>query len=301
VAVAEEDGRLLGGAAFQLRRRGGPLGVWAAGWLGPTEQLCSPDLLVHPAHPEAAEAIVAAVLAVGDAVALAAPAAGPTARALRVVAPWSRAEELGRRWTVPWPPPRLAYARRRAGFELRRAARRGGEVEVCVAAEPAEVAAALVRLFRVHRDRWSDLPDESLRFARTRALRRWNAAAADAMAAAGNARIAEVAENGRTVGACLGFLHGRGGIAHTQALRVDATLREPGHIAVLACVEALVEAGASRIDLGPGSARPGGPKTRLGAIPEPIHGLFAARDPARQRAFDVAHRVQRARRRVMHR
>src|SRR5665647_739919 len=105
VAVAEADGRLVGGAAFELRRRGGSLGVWVAGWLGPAEQLCSPDLLVHPAHPEAAEAIVAAVLAVGDAVALAAPAAGPTARALRVVAPWSRAEELGRRWTLPWPPP----------------------------------------------------------------------------------------------------------------------------------------------------------------------------------------------------
>ena len=293
VVIAEEGGDLVGGAALEVRHaaRHGPRLVT---WLGPVAQQFCPDILVDPEHPGAGELVLAAALGEADALTIGVSASGEAARALHAVAPWHSAAVTGERFIVSCPPPRLEYARKRAAYEVRRAARLGGEVTVRVAADPDDVAPALVRLFRIHRDRWRDRPDETPRFATSRAHRLWNMRTVAAMAAGGNVRIAEVIEDGRAVAGAVGFLHGTGGLAHTQAVRIGGKLRQPGHLAVLACVEALAEAGATAVDLCYGSGEPSGPKARLGAVSEPVELVFAARTPHLQRPYLALRRVRRA-------
>lgn len=298
VALAEADGALVAGAALELRRPAGRRGPRLAAWLGPAEQLCSPDLLVDPARPEAAAALLEAVLERAHVLHVSAPASGPAVSALATVAPWRRADPIEQRWIVSCPPARHAYAQRRAAYEIRWAERRGARIEVRVAAEPAEVAAALTRLFRIHRDRWRGRPDLNPRFAATARHREWNRDVVAAMAAQGRVRIVEVVENGRTLGACLGLVEGRGGLAHTQAMRTDGILREPGQVALLRCVETLGEAGATSVDLWIGSGSDGGPKARLGSAPEPVLALFATASPAWQRPFETMRGALAAARRV---
>jgi CelD/BcsL family acetyltransferase involved in cellulose biosynthesis len=288
VAVAEADGRLEAGIALQLRRRAG---LRTATWLGPVEQLCSPELLAD--RPEAGAAVLAAALEHTDVLTLAAAEGWPTIPALAAAAPWHRREPLGLRWWTAWPPERHDYACRRAGRHLRRAERLGAAVDVRVAAAPGEVSAALVRLFRLHRARWDARGDETLRFARTHALRRWNARAVSTLAAYGRVRIAEVVEDGRIVASCLGLLHGHGALGHTQAIATGTTINEAGHIALLACLEALADAGATVVDLGPGRGQPGSPKHRLGPEAAPVFELFATRTPSAQRVLATAQRLRR--------
>jgi CelD/BcsL family acetyltransferase involved in cellulose biosynthesis len=297
VAVAESGGVLVAGAALELRG-GGRLGPRVAAWLGPVEQHFSPDMLADPRYPGAAEAVVAAVLDVADVLSIGAPVSGPAARALAAVAPWHEAVVTGERWLLPWPAPRLAYAQKRAARELRHARGAGVEVEVRVAAEPDDVARALVRLFRIHRDRWRGRANETPRFATTRAHRLWNLHAVAALAVGGHVRIAEVTEDGRPIAASLGFVHGGGAVGHTQAIRPGGVLREPGHVAILACLEALAAAGATGFDLGVSSGEAGGPKTRLGSIADPIALLFAAASSRRQRTYEAARLLRDGLRRV---
>lgn len=291
VAVAESGGVLVAGAALELRSSG-RLGPRVAAWLGPVEQHFSPDLLADPLFPGAADAVVAAVLDVADVLSIGAPISGPAAQALAAVAPWHERAVTGERWLLPWPAPRLEYARSRAAYEIRRARRAGVEVDVLVAAEPDEVARALARLFRIHRDRWRDRANETPRFATTRAHRLWNMRTVAALAAGGHVRIVEVTENGRTVAGNLGFVHSGGGVGHTQALRPGGALREPGHVGSLACLEALAAAGATGFDLGVSSGQAGGPKARLGSIADPMALLFAASSPRRQRTYGAARLVR---------
>jgi CelD/BcsL family acetyltransferase involved in cellulose biosynthesis len=297
VVVAETQGRLVAGAALELRRGRG-LSPRVATWLGPVEQHFSPDLLADPAVPGGAEAVVAAVLGEADVLSIGAPASGPAAAALDRVAPWRRAITTGERWLLPWPAPRLDYARSRVAHDLRRAARLGVAVEIRVAAEPEEVARTLARLFRIHRDRWRDRPGETPRFATTRVHRLWNLRTVAAMAAGGHVRIIEVLEDGRPVAGNLGFVHAHGAVGHTQAIRLGGALREPGHVAMLAGLEALAEAGAVGIDLGVTSAEPGSPKARLGPTPDPIRLLLAAASPRRQRAYETIRQLRNAGRRL---
>ncbi len=293
VVVAEEGDELVAGAALELR----PAGRYAprlVTWLGPVEQQFCPDILVAPEHPDAGELVVAAALGEADLLSIGASASGEAARAVDAVAPWRSSVGAGERWIVSCPPPRLEYTRKRAAYELRRAANHGAEVTVRVAADPDDVAAALVRLFRVHRDRWHDRADGTPRFATARVHRLWNMRTVAAMAARGNVRIAEVIEDGRTVAGAIGFLHGTGGLEHTQAVRVDSVMRQPGHVAVLVCVEALAEAGATAVDLSYGSGEPSGPKARLGAVPDPVELLLAARTARLQRPYQALRRARRA-------
>ena len=296
VVIALDGGDLVGGVTLEVRRaaRHGPRLLT---WLGPVEQQFCPDILVDPEHPGAGELVLAAALQEADALTVGVSASGEAARALHVVAPWHNVAVTGERFIVACPPPRLEYARKRAAYELRRAARLGADVTVRVAADPDDIAAALVRLFRIHRERWRDRPDETPRFATTRAHRLWNMRTVAAMAAGGNARIAEVIEDGRAVAGAVGFLHGTGGLGHTQAVEIGGKLRQPGHIAVLACVEALAEAGATAVDLCYGSGEASGPKARLGAVSDPIELVFAARTPHLQRPYQALRYVRHAVRR----
>ncbi|HEX7581710.1 MAG TPA: hypothetical protein VF321_01370, partial [Gaiellaceae bacterium] len=164
VAIVEEGGLLLAGAAFEVRH-GGRLSPRVATWLGPALQLVSPDVLVLPDRPEAAQALLAGVFEAADVLSVSTQASGVAAQALAAVAPWCRVVRTSDRWLLPWPAPRLDHARECAAYEVRRTLRRGARVEVRVAAEPAEIEAALLRLFRVHRDRWRDRAEETPRFA----------------------------------------------------------------------------------------------------------------------------------------
>lgn len=297
VVVARSGDRLVAAAALALRRPGGRLGPVVAGWLGPPEQVLYADALADAEHPDGVAALLPAVFEHADLLHVAAPGSGPVAAALAAAAPWRRAAVLEQRWVVSCPPARHGYARRRAATETRRAERFGARVEVRVHVGGDELDAALVRLFRIHRARWEGRSDASPRFASSAAHRRWNRAAVTELAAAGQVRLAEVVEDDRTLAACLGFVAGRGGVAHTQAMRRDGVMREPGHLAVLRCVEALGEAGAVAVDLQIGGAAPGSPKIRLGAEPQPVLELVAARSPSRQRALGSLRRVALAARR----
>ena len=294
VAVADMGGTVVAGAALEVSRRGGRLGPRVATWLGPPELMCSADLLVDPDRPQAGEAVLAAVLEEVDSLSVGAPASGGAARALATVAPWRSAAVYNARWLLPWPPPRLEYVRQRTAGDRRRAERLGATIEVRVASSPEELGPALARLYRVHRDRWRDRPDAQARLATTRFHRHWNTAVLTELAAAGSVRLVEVVEDGRTVGACLGLLHGTGGLAHTLAVRPGGHLREPGLLAALVRAEALAAAGAQTVDLGHGAAEPGSPKARLGPTPDPLAMLFAARSPARQRLYDAPRRARQA-------
>ena len=284
VAIAEEDGRLVAGAAFELRRTG-PLGVRVAGWLGPVEQQHAPDLLVDPERPAAGEAVAAAALEAVDLLSLRTSASGAAARALAAVAPWRRATPSYERWLLTWPPPRLDHARSRVARDLRRAERLGVEVEIRVAAGETDVLRGLVRLFRLHRERWRGRSDVRPGFAASGTDRRWNRETVAAMAAAGRVRLLEVVEDGRTVVASLAFVHGTGALGHTTAMARGGTLKEPGHLAMLACAEALAHEGVTVFDLGVGSGAPADPKLRLGPAADPLISLFAASSPARQRLY----------------
>lgn len=294
VAVAESQGELVAGAALELRRPGGRLGPTVATWLGPVEQIFSADMLADPRRPEALEAVTAAVLDEADVLTLDAPSGGVAAHALAVVAPWRRTTNSAERWIASCAPAALEHARKRAGYELRWSARRGADVQIRVASDPAEVATALARLFRLNRVRWGSRPDETPRFATSQAHRLWNRRAVAAMAEVGRVRLVEVVEGGRVVASGLGFVHGSGGLGHTQGMRLGGTLREPGQVVVLAIVEALGEAGATTVDLGYGSGQPGGPKQRLGATGDPMSMIIAARSAGLQRPYEAMRRLRHA-------
>lgn len=296
VAVVEEGGDYLAAAALELHHGRG-LVPRVATWLGPKEQLFSPDMLVAPGRTDATETLLEAIFTKADVLSLWTPAGGAAAKALATVTPWRRSARWTERWLVPWPAPRLDYARKRTAYELRRANRHGAQIEVRIAAEADAVDAALIRLFRVHRDRWRDRRDEVARVATTAMHRRWNRRTIHRLAAAGRVRVAEVVEDGHTVASCLGLLHGRGGIGHTWAVRPGGVLRQPGHVAVLACVEALAGEGAAVIDLGIGCGEPNTPKARLGSVADPIVAVFAAGEGRRQRRLEAMHEVRSAVRR----
>ena len=301
VVAAASENTLVAGAALELRRPGGSLGPTVATWLGPVEQTFSADMLVNSSMSSAAEAVAAAVFEKADFLSINAPADGVAARALAVVAPWRHTTSSAERWIASCEPAALQYARKRAAYELRWATRRGAETEIRVAREPAEVAAALERLFRLNRVRWHDRPDETPRFATTRAHRAWNRRAIAALAELGRARAVEVVEDGRVVAGILGFVQGHGGLAHTQGMQLGGTLREPGQVAMLAIVDALAEAGAVAVDLGWGSGQAGGPKQRLGSASDPMESIFAARSALRQRPYETMRRLRNAARRSLRR
>lgn len=291
VLVAEDEGRVVAGAALEVRRHG-RLAPSVATWLGPVEQQFSPDML---GAPEAAAALVAAAFEHADVLTLGTPATGVAGAAAAVAAPWRSVTTSGPRWVLPCPAPRLAYVHREVARDLRHAARLGARIETRVSASPDEVAPALERLFRLHRARWSERPGETPRFATSARHRSWNRDVFLRLAAAGDVRLAEVFEDGTLVAASLGLARGRGGLAHTIAARPGGALHRPGLVATLVRYEALAEAGVTEIDLGVSSCTPGSPKARLGPEPDPIVLLFAASSPVRQRALLG---LQRARRRL---
>ena len=294
VAVERRD-RLVAGGAFGLSRPLGRVGPAVATWLGNRRLLFSPDLLVDPDAAGAEEALWEALAAEAAVVRLYPTRLdGLAATALRARAPWRSMRPCLEGWVTALPPTTIERRLREAAYERRRAERAGARISVSVAADPDAVAPSLERLFRLHRQRWAGHPTATARFSGTKRLRHWFRHTLAALAARGEVRIAEVLEDGVVVASGLALLTGRGALYHTTASRVGGRLKGPGHVAALAVVEALIEAGAEVLDLGRGSARPGGFKADLAPTRVASGSIVAARSHAVQRCLDTASLLRRA-------
>jgi hypothetical protein len=291
IVTVEADGRLVAGGAFGLRTPAVRLGPRLATWLGDERQWFSPDLLVDADHPQACWSVVDAILGAADVVDVSAVFDGPMARTLGDRVAWTRSTARTSGWILPIPPPRLGHSQRRAQYEQRRAERRGAHISVAVAETPGAVLPALERLFDLHRQRWDIRPGEIARFSTTARHRDWYRRLVSLLAERREVQVSEVTEDGRVVASVLSFLYGHGSIFHTTAIGHADHLRQRGHVALLACVEAAAAAGADVMDLGWGAGYPGSPKARLGPTQVPIARLLAASSPRRQRfveRLDVA-------------
>jgi CelD/BcsL family acetyltransferase involved in cellulose biosynthesis len=196
--------------------------------------------------------------------------------------------ELVSSCAVPLPPPRLDYARDRIEFELRRARRGGAAVAMTVAEEPPAVVAALERLFVLYRERWDRRSREIPRFSTSDEQREWYRRAVGSMAARDEASVVEVWEDRALVASKLGLTSGWGSMFHTTATRPGRRLRGPGHVAMVALVDAAIAAGATIMDLGRGAGTPSGPKRRIGATEVPLASFLFFRSKRAQRALQGA-------------
>ena len=290
VALVEAGDALVAGAAFGLRRPGGRRGPQVATWLGQGRaSLSATDALVDADVPAAGGLLMDCLLAEAHAVNLnPVPLEGAILPPLRSRTPWLHVLPGADGWSVPLPPPKLKALRREDAYLKRRAERDGVRIDVAVAQEPDAVAAALERLFVLHRARWEGRPEALVTFSSTEAHRAWYRRTVAAMAANGQVRIAEVFEDGELVAGSLGFVAGRSALFHTTATRLGGRLKGPGHAALLALVEAAMASGAEVMNLGRGSGEQGGPKASLGPQRLPLGRLVATRSRVAQRALTVA-------------
>ncbi len=287
VIVAERDGALLAAGAFGLYRPAGRAGPLFARWLGDPRLWFSPELPVAPDAATAGEVALDALLGVADIVHLQAPRGGAATAALRARVPWLSALGSSDGWITPMPPARQEAALKRHRKDLARAARFGSEVGMRRASDPDRVAAALERLFALHAERWRSRSGDVPRFSATEAQRDWFRRVTAAMAERGEARIAEVVENGQLVSSELAFIAGTGGVLHTTATRPGGELKEPGRAVQLEILFELEAAGVRAVDLGLGAGQPGGPKASIGPTRVEVERLLAA-DSRRAQQLAVA-------------
>jgi CelD/BcsL family acetyltransferase involved in cellulose biosynthesis len=243
-------------------------------------------VLVDPeAGPAAAAEVVGAALGEVDGLVLHdAPWDGPAVAAIRALAPWARRIPGRSSLVVAAGEPALARRRREVAYEIRRARRLGTQVTVEVAGAPDDVAGALEVLLDLHRRRWEGGQDVSgfSRDAADVALHR--RAVADA-ARAGMARIAVVREDGRPVAACLSLVAAGGGMLYRNASAPPGRMRGPGVLTTITSIDALLAAGADRVDLGIGRELY---KRRMGPASMPSTILVAAATRRAQPALTLA-------------
>lgn len=300
LAITVERGDdIVAAGLFEVRTVGGRRGPRLARWIADGLSLVSVDLPTTRDAPDAALLVVESLLEEAHAVELRCPAGGPLARGFQTRTPWRRARPDFDGWVTPLPPPKLAVARRRAEYDLRRAARDGADVAVLVAEEPEHVAPALERLFRLHEERWQGRAGALPRFGATEGQRDLYRRAVGALARTGRVRLVEVLEDDVLVAAYLGLVHGRGALFHTTATRPGGRLRSPGHVGMLALVDAASAAGAEVMALGQGSGRSEGPKARIGSQPVPYLTLFAGRTATTQRLVEQGQHLRRRLRRLL--
>jgi hypothetical protein len=299
LAVAVEQGaRLVAGGAFATRATArGRLTM--ACWPGGSFQPFSPDVLAE--SPAAADALVDALLGEVGLVRLWAVGRGPLVAALRRRAPWASIR-AGRAstWVVSLPlRPELRSGQvRELAKDERRALRAGVALDISVAERPEDAVPAVVRLFRLHRERWAGRPEENASFSSTRRTRAVYREAVAAAARAGYVRVIEVRERaggeaggdgggeGRLVASQLALLAGRGAVTHTTAMS-RGTSRSPGHHAFLATLDLMAEAGCELVDIGGGALESTSPKGRLAPAHDPFVEIAAARSPSIQRLIGL--------------
>lgn len=294
LAVTVERGDdLVAAGLFEVRAVGGRRGPRLARWIADTFSIVSVDLPTTLDVPEAAALLVQALLEEAHAVEVRCLAGSPFAHGFETRTPWRRSHPELDGWVTPLPPPKLASARRRAEYMLRRAERAGVDVAVRVAEEPEPVAMALERLFDLHEERWRGRHEALPRFGATEDQRHFYRRAIGAVARKGRVRLVEVVEDDLPVASYLGLLHGRGALFHTTATRLGGRLRSPGHVGMVALVDAAAAAGAEAMALGQGSGDPEGPKARIGSQAVPYLTVFAGRTAATQRFFEHGQHLRR--------
>jgi hypothetical protein len=288
VIVVESRDRLVAAGAFQVVRPLGRLGPRLATYLGRNGRpVLKPDILVDPDRLDAGRLLIEALLNEVHAV-LVGPTVhdGPIATLLHERAPWLLFRPESDAYIVALPPPTLERRHKEVAYYVRRAERLGASISVSVAKEPEAVGAGLDRLFVLHRQRWTGRNNDESYFSTSEKHRAWHRQAVAVMAARGAVRLAEVFEDGRLVASALGFIAGSGALFHTTATEVGGRLRGPGHVALLALIEAALEAGATSMYLGSGGSV-GGPKAVLKPVRAPLGSFLVARSPAAQRIFNA--------------
>ena len=297
VCVVEAGPRIVAAGAFALREPA-PVAIRVATWLGESLQLLTPDLLVDPECPHAADLIAEALVEEAHAVYLVeTPQAGIAAQAFRSGAPWMRFWRDEDSFRVSLPPPRLHRLRQKVAYTTRRAERLGARISVSVADERNEVGNALERFFELHEQRWRGKKDFDARFL-THDLRDWYRSTIASLTPRRGVYIVEVRENDGLVASQLNFLAGHGAMFYAAATQPGGELRGPGHVAMLSSLEYARARGATVMDLGQLAGEAGGPKDRVGPTRVPSGHLAAARSPRAQRALDLAVVVRRRLRRL---
>ena len=181
--------------------------------------------------------------------------------------------------------PGLEQRRREVAYEVRRAPERDVEVTVSVVSGPEGVREGVEILLDLHRRRWAGRVDVS-GFSGDEGGRRMHRNALPVAAGSGMVRLAVVREDGEPVSAIAGLVAGGGGMLYRTAAVPGPVLRGPGIVA-LAAVDALVAAGARRMDLGIGSEMH---KRKLAPDPVPSTIIVAARSRAWQPALTAVGR-----------
>lgn len=288
MAVARDHaGRPVAGMALEVSTLGrGPARARLGSWLGHPRRVFQPDVIADPeAGPGAAEAVVEAVLGAVDGLVLHdAPWDGAAVAAVRARAPWARRSPGRSSLVVAAGEPALARRRREIAYEIRRARRNGAQVSVEVAGAPDDVGAALEVLIDMHRRRWEGRADVS-GFSRDEADRDLHRRAVAAAARAGMVRIVVVREDERPVGANLALVAAGGGMLYRNASAPPGRMRGPGVVASVAAIDALLAAGAERVDLGIGREFY---KRRMGPVSMPSTILVAAASRPWQPALTLA-------------
>jgi hypothetical protein len=279
--------RLLAGGAFALRtsnRAPVTVATWPGGY-GPP--LLQPDILVDPERPEQGAVVIGALLdRVRAAILVRTPRQGATVRAVAEAAPWAKAvDEQGEGWVLDLPPAALSRRARQVAYEQRRAARHGARIDVEVRRDEQGVVEALDRLLVLHKRRWANRDDDLSRFSRLSAEQEWHRRAVAEMVRGKRAIVAEVFEDDRLVGSMLVLLAGRSSLFYTMAVATDGVLRGPGHVAILAAIDAAHEKGATTLHLGRGT---GAHKLRWRPTPVQYTRFAVAPSPGQQRLLTAA-------------
>lgn len=303
VAVArDEAGRPRAGIALSVATVGrGPARVRLGSWLGHPRRVYQPDLLAPGGADGAAGEVLAAALGeVGGLVLHDAPWDGGAVRAARERAPWARRSPGRDSLVLDAGQPGLGRRRRDVAYEVRRAMRRGAEVTVSVLSGPEEVREGVEILLDLHRRRWTGRVDVS-GFSRDEADRRMHRNSLPVAAGSGMVRLTVVREDGEPVAAIAGLVAAGGGMLYRTAAVPGPVLRGPGIVAIVATVDALIAAGARRVDMGIGSEMH---KRKLSPDPVPSTIIVAARSRAWQPALTAVvegRRVARSRVRAVRR
>jgi CelD/BcsL family acetyltransferase involved in cellulose biosynthesis len=254
VAVASEaGGGLHAGVALEVAVAGiGPARLRIGSWLGHPRRVFQPDVLARPGWADEAPAVLRAALRATDGIVLHdAPAAGVTARAARLAAPWARV--MPGRSSLVVDPSGAAMDRRRreVAREVRAAGRKDARVEVVVASAEGAVREGLQVLTALHERRW-ERRDDASRFSREERDRETHRQAVPRLAHEGRAHVVVVRERGEPVAACLALVADGQGMLYRTASRPGGLLRGPGIVALVRAIDAAAEAGARRVDLGIG-------------------------------------------------
>ena len=152
---------------------------------------------------------------------------------------------------------------------------------VSVLSGPEEVRDGVEILLDLHRRRWAGRVDVS-GFSRDEADRRMHRNSLPVAARSGMVRLTVVREDGEPVAAIAGLVAGGGGMLYRTAAVPGPVLRGPGIVAIVATVDALIAAGARRVDMGIGSEMH---KRKLAPDPVPSTIIVAARSRAWQPAL----------------